>query len=147
MHHQEAVGCLTDEVDEGQPGGPLPVGLSGAEIVPAQTAGGNHDDEENHQDGDGVGGTVAGVRHTIGNRPRTDDAEEDGASAPGGGLDAQLGSGGRVAASPGGASVPVGQRSPGGFGGLKGREGKAGGLKELVPDRKSTRLNSSHLVI
>src|ERR1019366_8433258 len=82
---------------------------------------------------DAVSAIVAGLCHAAGNRPRANDAEEDGAPAPGGGFDAQFGPGGWVATSPGGANVPVRQRGPGGFGGLKVRHIEPGGLKELVP--------------
>jgi len=111
----------------------LPVGLAGAEVMPTQHAGGNQGDADDHQDGNGVGGTISRLCHAAGDCPGADDAERDGASAPGGGLDAEFRAGGGVGAGPGGAGVPVGQRGPGRLGGLEGVHFEAGGLKELVP--------------
>ena len=65
--------------------------------------------------------------------PWTDDAVEHGPAAPGGGFDAQFGSRGRVGPRPGGACVPVGERSPGRLGGLKLAGIEPGGQEELVP--------------
>ena len=113
-------------------GGAAQVGASAANIVPDQDAGGDQRNVDDCDEGQGSPG-LEGGRHAAGDGPRTDDAVEDGAAAPGGGFDAQFGSGGGVGSGPGGAGVPVGERSPGRFGGLKLRGIEPGGLEELVP--------------
>ena len=131
VHLQQFDGRQTEEINEAQPGSAAQVGASAANIEPDQDAGG---DERNIDDCDeGQGRRAGGRGHAAGDGPWTDDAVEDGAAAPGGGFDAQVGSGGGVGAGPGGASVPVGERSPGRFGGLKLRGIEPGSQEELVP--------------